>query len=125
MAVFDVEYVVAGTDGSALGLVCPEIHFPYPGLDNRAGTHRARFQSDIHIAVGKPEVAYLAAGLIDGQDFRMADGVASCEPQIVCAYKDLSVLNDNTADRALFLIECLLGFFDSFEHKTLINIPGF
>ena len=44
-----LEHLLHGADGTALGVPCPEDHLIQPGMKNGAGTHRAWFQHDKQI----------------------------------------------------------------------------
>ena len=80
VTVFYIEDVVAGTDGAALGFIGSEIYLADTALDYGTGAHGAGFQCDIHVAIVKPEVSDLAAGLIYCYYFRMGYGIATGKP---------------------------------------------
>jgi len=116
--VFDVEDIVAGNNGAALGLVRSEIHFADPRLDYGAGTHRTRLERHEHITVIQTPVADLTAGFVDRYDFGMHKTVGLCQLQIVSAHQDFVITDDNTAYRTFLEFVGFARFLERFSHKT-------
>ena len=70
------DYVEGGAAGAGFGFVGSEDDVSDSGANQGAGAHGAGFEGDCEGAVGEaPAVATLGAGLGDGDDFGVAEGV--------------------------------------------------
>ena len=75
-----------------------------PGLDDGAGTHRARLQGDIEEAVFQPPGMQRRGGLGNGDHFRVGGWIVQLLALVVCPTDDaLPQRHDDSADRHLIL----------------------
>lgn len=74
--------LVKRLDGAGLGVVAAINEPGDPRIDDRAGTHRARFQRDRKDAINQPPVADDLRRLTDGDDLGMGGGVLIGLPAI-------------------------------------------
>ena len=74
------------------------------GVDDRPGAHRTRLERNIQVAPVQPPAAELFAGLLDGLDLRVMQSVFLCLAAVPAAPDDLSVADNDRADRDLTLL---------------------
>lgn len=92
-----------------------------PRLDNCPGTHRTRFQCDIHGAVFQPPVTDYLGGFADGNYFGMGKRAFIGVPPVITACYYFIIIYDNTSYRNLVYFRRLAGLFNRFAHIFFIS----
>src|SRR6266404_1738904 len=91
----------AGADGAALGVVGAIDETRDAGLNDRTGAHAAGLDGDVQGGVSETIVAEAAGGFTKHDDFGVSGRVIVADGAITGARKNLSVVNQNGADRHL------------------------
>ena len=73
-------------------------------LNQRAGTHRARFDRRVNVDARQPVIAELTGGLAQGDDFRVGSGIAVGASAVTADGDELAVVDNTSADRHLTAI---------------------
>ena len=100
----------AGLDAAALGIIGAEIEPADAGKGDGRRAHRAGLQGDIEIAADQARLAESLSGGADGQDFGMGRGIVELFHAVAGPGDDLTVLDQNGADRHLAARAGGLGF---------------
>jgi hypothetical protein len=107
----------AGADGAALGIIGAVDEAGDAGLDDGAGAHAARLDSDIERGVSKAVVAEKAGGFAQDDDFGVGGGVAIADRAIASTGEDFPVMDKHGADRDFAGCGRGTGFGECFLHE--------
>ena len=107
----------ATVDGAALWVQGTVIKPADAGERDSAGAHRARFERDIKVAVGKALGAERGACRTDPDHFGVRGRIAVGQRAVAGAGDDMAVVHDNAADRDLPALPGRAGLIESRFHE--------
>ena len=93
------------SDGACLEVIGPVHQAFQPGMNQRAGTHGARFNCSKQFAAFQTVVAEGGTGFSQGDDLGVGGGIGIGEVAIAAASNDPAVAHDDCAHRNLSRIE--------------------
>ena len=95
------EDLEAGAESATFGIIGAVNETGDAGLDDSAGAHAAGLDGDVQGGVSETIVAEAAGGFTKHDDFGVSGRVIVADGAITGARKNLSVVNQNGADRHL------------------------
>ena len=117
---FVVEDLHHGFDGTGLGVVGTVNEAADARVGYGAGTHGARFDGDVEIAITEAVIAERVSGFAEGDNFGVGGGVGVGDRAIAATGNDLAFADDDGAD-GNFGESCgALSFAERFFHPKFI-----
>ena len=108
-------------DGARFGVIRAVDQTFQPGMNQSAGTHRARFDCNKEFAVFEAVVAQRGTGLAQGEDFGVSGGVAIGEVAVAAAAYDFSAADDDRAYRDFSRFKRALGGAQRLFHEQFVG----
>ena len=119
-----VKQIAHRTAGTGLQITGAVDHPGNPGIDDGSGAHGAGLQRHIQRTLPQPPAAQGGAGLVDGLQLRMAQGILPLFPAVAASAHDFPVAGDHAAHRYLALSSGLSGQFQRLQHiVSVFHIP--
>lgn len=120
MIVGKVKKRILRDDGTALRILRAKIDMPDPCLDHCRGTHIARLERDIQVAILKPPGIENATGFADRDHLCMKCDILIDLTTVIASGYDASFVNDYTTDRGFFQRTGLVRLTNSGLHKFFV-----
>ena len=89
-------------------------------VDERSGTHGARFQRHVERRAFESPMTFTLRGIAERHDLGMRQGIAVDFPSIVAATDDFAVFDDNRTHRDVTMSKSFIGLLQGHEHPARI-----
>jgi len=92
-----------------------------PGVYERAGAHRARFNCNKQCAIFQAMIADCDTGFTQGHDLGVRRGIAIGKVPVAATADDLAATHDNCAHRNFSRLQCALCSPKRVFHEKLVS----